>query len=112
MIAFVGHGEYAGHDFYLMPLDASSPPDSETGIHLVQLFKEQHRKSSYVDGLVVLLDACFAGIAAADAAAKWVTELAGTLRFEVLAAVADRPAADGCFSRNLVDILRNGIEAP
>jgi Tetratricopeptide repeat/NACHT domain len=111
IIAFVGHGEYADRDFYLLPRNAASPPDSENGIHLVQLIKELHRKDSNVDGLVVLLDACYAGVGAADAAAKWVTELAGTLRFEFLAAVANRTAADGCFSRNLADILRSGIDA-
>ena len=50
----------------------------------MQLIKELHREHSNVDGLVVLLDTCYAGVGAADAAAKWVTELRGTLRFEVL----------------------------
>ncbi|WP_316227997.1 tetratricopeptide repeat protein [Bradyrhizobium sp. SZCCHNR3015] len=112
-LAFVGHGERADPDFYLLPRNAAWPPDSETGIQLAQFIKELHRKHSYVDGLVVLLDACHAGVGAADAATRWVSELLGIgpLRFEFLAAVNHLTAADGCFSRNLADILRNGINA-
>jgi hypothetical protein len=79
-------------------------------IHLVQLIKEQHRRYSNVDGLMVLLDPCHAGVGAAEAAAKWVGELGGTLRFEVLTATNERTAADGCFSRNIVAIIRKGID--
>jgi hypothetical protein len=116
-IAYIGHGDVGdtspnkvSHDFYLLPRDAGWPPDSETGIHLVQWVKEMHRRYTHVDGFVILLDACYAGDAAVEAAEKWVAELNTSKGFEFLAAVADRTAADGCFTRNLVDILRNGIE--
>ncbi|MGH7965542.1 MAG: hypothetical protein ACRERD_27645, partial [Candidatus Binatia bacterium] len=66
---------------------------------------------SNLDGLVVLLDTSFSGVAAAGAAAQWVSELAGTLRFEVLTAAADRPAADGCFSRHLVACMKEGLDS-
>jgi hypothetical protein len=81
-LAFVGHGEYVGTDFYLLPYNASVPPMSDTALHLVQLITELHRQHSTVDGLVVLLDACHAGVGAAGAAARWVGAVAGTLRFE------------------------------
>jgi tetratricopeptide (TPR) repeat protein len=109
ILAFIGHGEFAGVDFYLLPRDASVPPDSDTAIHLVHLIKELHRRHSDVDGLVVLLDSCYSGVAASGAAAQWVGALGGTLRFEVLTAAADRPAADGCFTRNLVELIRTGL---
>ena len=108
-LAFIGHGEYVGTDFYLLPCDASIPPTSFTALHLVQLIKELHRNYSNVDGLVVLLDACHSGVGAAGAAAKWVGELGGTLRFEVLTATNERTAADGCFSRNIAAIVREGM---
>ena len=98
-----------GTDFYLLPCDASIPPTSRTAVHLVQVIKELHCIYSNVDGLVVLLDACHAGVGAAGAAAKWVGELGGTLRFEVLTATNDRKAADGCFSRNIVAVVREGV---
>ena len=107
-LAFIGHGEYVGTDFYLLPCDASIPPTSFTALHLVQLIKELHRNYSNVDGLVVLLDACHSGVGAAGAAAKWVGELGGTLRFEVLTATNERTAADGCFSRNIAAVVREG----
>jgi tetratricopeptide (TPR) repeat protein len=108
-LAFIGHGEYAGEDFYLLVKDASVPPDSESAIHLVQRIKELHGRHSNVVGLVVLLDACFSGMAAMAAAAHWVTDLKGTLQFEVLTAAADRAAADGCFSKSLAHALRKGL---
>jgi NACHT domain/Tetratricopeptide repeat len=108
-LAFVGHGEYAGEDFYLLPKDASVPPMSHKALNLVQLIKELCRVYSYVDGLVVLLDTCYAGVAAIRASVEWVRPLKGTLRFEVLSAAADRPAADGCFSRSLTQAIRKGL---
>ena len=108
-LAFVGHGEHVGSDFYLLPTNATVPPRSHTAIHLVQLIKELHGQHSHLDGLVVLLDTCYSGVAAAAAAGKWVGELAGTLRFEVLTAAADRPAHDGCFSRTLTLLMKQGI---
>ena len=108
-LAFIGHGEYVGSDFYLLPCDAPIPPMSHKALDLVQLIKDLHGIHSGVDGLVVLLDACHSGMGATGAAARWVGELAGTLRFEVLTATDDRTAADGCFSRNIAAIMREGI---
>jgi hypothetical protein len=109
LLAFIGHGHFAegDEDFYFLPRDASDPPDSDTAIHLVQLIKERLKRHS-VDGLVVLLDACYSGVAAQDAAARW-GKLQFPVRFEMLTAAADRPAADGCFTRNLVSALRVGL---
>jgi hypothetical protein len=108
-LAYIGHGTHVDRDFYLQPRDAAAVPDSDSGIHLVQLVKELHRRHAGLDGLVVLLDSCSSGVGGAAAAAHWVQELAGSLRFEVLTAAADRPAYDGCFTRALVDCLRQGL---
>jgi hypothetical protein len=85
-LVFVGRCDFAGNDFYLLPRNTVLPPDSSTAIHLVQLIRELHRRHNDVDGLVVLLDCCYSGAAAAGSAAQWVGALGGTLRFEVLAA--------------------------
>jgi hypothetical protein len=81
-------------------------------VHLVNLLKEIHRKTpGKVDGFGALVDACYSGAARFGAAQAWVSSLKGTLRFEMLTAAADRPAADGCFSRTLAKILNAGISA-
>ena len=110
-IAYVGHGERAGDDFYLLPRDAENPPDSETAVHLTKVIKEAHDKAAgRVDGLGVLVDACYSGVAGFGAAQSWVRDLKGTLRFEMLtAAEADLPAWDGCFTRTLANILHQGV---
>jgi len=109
-IAYIGHGEKADEDFYLLPRDAEVPPDSDTAVHLTNIIKEAHKKAAgQVDGLAVLVDACYSGQAGFGAAQSWVRGLGGMLRFEVLTASADRPAADGCFSRSLAELLRDGV---
>ena len=111
-IAYVGHGEHIDPNYYLLPRDAQIPPTSDTAVHLTNLIMETHQiASGQVDGLAVLVDACYAGLAGFSAAQAWVSGLKGTLRFEVLTAAADRPAADGCFSRTLARLLRDGISA-
>jgi Caspase domain len=110
-IAYIGHGEKMDEDCYLLPQDAKVHPlNSRTAVHLINLIKEAQRNApGKVDGLGVLLDACYSGIAGFGAAQAWVAALKGTLRFEMLTAAADRPAADGCFSRTLVRLLRDGV---
>lgn len=111
-IAYIGHGEKGGQDFYLLPQDAEDPPDSDRAVHLINLIKEAHRKApGQLDGLGVLVDACYSGSAGFGAAQTWVAGLEGTLRFEMLTAAADRTAANGCFSRKLVELLREGVSA-
>jgi hypothetical protein len=108
-LALVGHGDYADDDFYFLTHDATSPPDSRTAFHLAQRIKELLGRHSLLDGLVILLDTCHAGVAASQAAARWV-HIVGQAgkRFEVLTASDDRTAADGCFSRSLASVLRSG----
>ena len=111
-ITYIGHGEKSDEDFYLLPRDAENPPDSDTAVHLTNVIKEAHKKAvGQVDGLAVLVDACYSGQAGFGAAQSWVRGLGGMLRFEVLTASADRPAADGCFSQALTTLLRDGISA-
>ena len=111
-IAYVGHGEKVREKFYLMPQDSESPPDSDNAVHLANLIAEVHDTTQgHVDGLGVLVDACFSGLAGFGAAQSWVQGLEGSLRFEVLTAAADRPAANGCFTRTLAELLRDGVSA-
>jgi hypothetical protein len=113
-IAYIGHGERPENreDYYLMPLDAEFPPSSDTAVHLINFIKETHTNTpDKVDGLGALIDACYSGKAGFGAAQAWVSGLQGTLRFEMLTAAADRPAANACFSRTLVKLLQEGISA-
>jgi hypothetical protein len=111
-IAYIGHGEHVRNRYYLLPRDAEVPPTADTAVHLTNLIMETHDTAAgQVDGLAVLVDACYAGLAGFGAAQAWVSDLEGTLRFEMLTAAANRPAADGCFSRTLATLLRDGISA-
>jgi hypothetical protein len=110
-IGFIGH-EPLGKDFFLMPRDATPHPlNLDTAVHLVDVIKyARGNAKGQVDGLGVLVDAYFAGLAGFGAAEVWVAALDGTLRFEMLTAAAKGPAWNGCFSRRLVELLRQGAE--
>ena len=75
-ILLIGHGEMLGGEFFFLPIDASIPPTGNRALNLVQIIKELHLGGyAGLDGLVVLIDACFSGIAAAEAAQKWIASL-------------------------------------
>jgi hypothetical protein len=114
-IAYIGHGATLGRTFYLLPKDAKECPlTSQTAVPLINLILETHLNApapGQIDGLGVLLDTCQSGRAGMAAAEAWVTDLEGTLRFDMLTAASDQPAVNGCFSRTLTELLREGIEA-
>src|SRR5262249_4605892 len=104
-------GQACGEDFFLLPTDAADPPDDEYALNLVERIRQLHRQHSKVDGLVVLLDACYAGVAAQGAAARWSASLNNTLRYVALTATGDRPGYNGCFTRTLVETIRSGMRS-
>ena len=112
ILAYIGHGEYARERFYLLPRGSEVPPRADTAVNLIELIDELYtnQPDSKIDGLVVLIDACYAGVGAVGATMHWAKDLAQTRRFEVLTATSDRPAYDGCFTRTLTACLRDGID--
>ena len=75
----------------------------------VDRIKEQSRIHSHLDGLIVLIDACSWGEGEAGAPAGWLRALSGTLRSAALIATDDRSAADGWFTKALVECLSEGM---
>ncbi|WP_409492464.1 FHA domain-containing protein [Amycolatopsis sp. cmx-11-12] len=108
-LSLVGHGEYADDDFYFLTKDTGLPVDSRKSFLFAQRIKELLGRYSMLDGLVILLDTCHAGIGARQAGQRWLRIVgeAGK-RFDLLTASDDRVAANGCFSRSLVSVLRSG----
>jgi hypothetical protein len=110
-LAFIGHGEMMDNDFYFLPYDSKAPANSFSAIQLTTHIKELAKSTSgHLDGLCVLIDTCYSGVAGISAAHAWIAGLKGTLRFEVLTAASDLPAADGCFTRTLTSLLIRGID--
>ena len=105
ILAYIGHGVYAKGDFFLMPNDAANPPNPEDAIHLAQIIKHRPAHPYDDDGLIVLLDACYSGEVAWDAAKYWERWLEGRLRYEVLTATDNQPTANAWFTRSLIALL-------
>ncbi|MGH8901526.1 MAG: AAA family ATPase, partial [Egibacteraceae bacterium] len=108
-VVFIGHGEYAEDDFYLLPVDAGWPPDSKRAVLVAKRVQELLRRYDRLDGLVLLVDACHSGLGALQAATFWPGTIgAAGGRFEVLTSADERAAADGCFTATLIELLRSG----
>lgn len=112
LIAFIGHGLTTGsQDFHLLALDSPNEPDSETAYHLTQGIHERLNYAPFLDGLIVLVDACEAGQAVAGAANRWLDVQGSGGRIELLVASGEGSAYDGCFTRKLTTALRAGVAA-
>jgi hypothetical protein len=109
LLAFVGHGEHVGNNFYLLPRDAAWPPNLRRALLLATRVQELLGQHSGLDGLVLLVDACHSGLGAVQAAEDWPRTIAQAGgRFEVLTSADDREAAAGCFTATLTELLRTG----
>ncbi|MGW8359246.1 tetratricopeptide repeat protein [Streptomyces wedmorensis] len=112
VLALLGHGIADDEDFYFLPHNGTGSGSSDEDVFLSQLLKEELRSTAYLDGLLVLLDTCYAGVGAAQAE-KWQEVGLGRhlRRYEILTASADRPAYGGKVTKALIDVLRCGIPA-
>lgn len=113
LVALLGHGIARGDDFYYLSMDATGSGRSRTDVHLSQQLKELLRDSADLDGLLVLLDTCHAGVVAQQAATQWGQVGLGRdiRRYEVLSGSADEPAYSGDFTRTIIRVLRSGVPA-
>jgi AAA ATPase domain len=108
-VAFIGHAVSADNDLYLLPWDGVEQPDMDSGYLVGQRMAELIRNYRAFDGLLLMLDACQAGVAITAIPQGLLRHLAeAQTRFEVLTAVNDRPAADGCFTNAIVTVARAG----
>jgi tetratricopeptide (TPR) repeat protein len=108
-VAFIGHAVSADNDLYLLPWNGIEQPDMDSGYLVGQRLAELFRRYRFFDGLLLMLDACHAGVAITGAPPGWLRHLAeAQTRFEILTAVNDRPAADGCFTNTIVRIASSG----
>ena len=112
VLALIGHGIAVDDDVYFLPFDSNGRARSTESLHLSQVLKELLRDSSNLDGLIVLLDTCYAGIGASEAARWQEVGLGRHLRrYEILTASSAQPAYNGNFTRTLIEVLTTGIRA-
>ncbi|HEX5144412.1 MAG TPA: tetratricopeptide repeat protein [Mycobacterium sp.] len=110
VLAMIGHGVAVDEDFFFLPYDGRGRGDADEDVYLSYLLKNELRSAANLDGLLVLLDTCHAGVGAAQAAG-WREVGLGRhqRRYELLTASADRPAYGGIVTRTLIEVVRRGI---
>ncbi|MEU1407878.1 tetratricopeptide repeat protein [Streptomyces sp. NPDC005728] len=110
VLAIIGHGIAIDDDFYFLPRDGGGQGDPDEDVHLSHWLKAELRKAANLDGLLVLLDTCYAGVGATQAA-QWREVGLGRhqRRYELLTASANQPAYGGKVTKALIDVLRQGI---
>jgi len=110
VIAFIGHAEAAEGRLFLLPRTGVSPPDIDTAYQFGERLSQLIGRYSNLDGLVLLVDACESGVGVADLALSAVEKIAkGGARVQLLTSTFDQAALDGCFTRNLHVLLRDGM---
>ncbi|KGM02929.1 hypothetical protein Q760_10575 [Cellulomonas cellasea DSM 20118] len=119
VLSFLGHGVSVGTDLtgrrlYLLPRDGSPTPDTDSGYEIGRRLTEiLMTEDAYgLDGLLLILDVCHAGVGilncAQDAAAAAAQ---ADVRVEMLAAVFDQVARQGCMTKTITRAIRHGLPA-
>ena len=109
-VYFLGHGYEVDGDFYLVAADTPGEHvDSENAVLLSQRIKELVRQYPNVDGLMLVIDACYSG-AAIPALYAGLASQRARVEFFMSARSGDR-AFRGCFSRSLIRLLERGSSA-
>lgn len=109
-LAFVGHGRAIGEQFFLLADTTTDPPNSHSAFSMNVLTELINQYRGMLDGLVFLVDACEAG-GAIRRARDWIEPLLqGGGRFEILTASDDEDAAHGCFTKQIVAMLTEGVD--
>lgn len=110
-VYFLGHGQQANQDFYLIGTDTGERVDSRAAVQIRQRVKELLDNAPTVDGLMLVLDACHSGAAITDSVPGLLR--AGVhVRLEILAATRDdQSASRGCFTRSITRLLTQGSPA-
>jgi hypothetical protein len=111
IVAFIGHAVAVKDQLYLLPYDGDGQsPTMDNAYPLGQRIAELVRRYNGLDGLVPLLDACQSGVGVADLMLRASVEIAETgMRVQLLTATYNQAARDGCFTRTLHELLRDGL---
>jgi Tetratricopeptide repeat len=113
VLGFVGHGDAVNGEFHLLASDSVQDrlraPADRGPYEVVREIGSLLPWAPEVAGLVLVIDACRSGLAAAGAASQW-TGRAGTLHrhFATLASTDDLEAWNTSFTRRLTCLLRSG----
>jgi tetratricopeptide (TPR) repeat protein len=110
-VYFLGHGQQASQDFYLIGTDTGERVDSRTAVQIGQRVKELLDNASMVDGIMLVLDACHSGAAITDPV-PGLLRTGVHVRLEALAATRDdQTASNGCLTRSIIALLTYGSPA-
>jgi hypothetical protein len=108
LLALIGHGWGERERFYFLAKDSPFPPTFRSAVRLAEFLSDLWGRHSAIDGLLLLVDTCYAGVAGLGTATVLGRELSLITRYEVLTA-SGTDAYDGCFTRVLVQTLRKGL---
>jgi tetratricopeptide (TPR) repeat protein len=114
LIAFIGHGVANPNlGFYLLANDSDpDEPTSETAFDVTTFLGERLNYSPYLDGLILLIDACEAGQGVQGAAQRWIKLLADNgSRMDLLVASGDGNAYNGCFTKSILSTFETGLDS-
>ena len=108
-IAYLGHAVERDGELFLQTFDAAEYPNDRTAVAIGRRVYQYVKDYPRVDGLVVLVDSCQAGLGVHDAGRDWVKAVSQAgRRLEVLSATGLEAAYGGAFSRAVTTLMRQG----
>ena len=110
VVALIGHGWGQQKKFYFLASNSPDPPTFRDALRVAEHLADLLGRHSSIDGLILLIDTCYAGVAAFATAAALSEELPHLARYEIVTATGTMNAYDGCFTRALVETLRQGLD--
>jgi cytochrome c-type biogenesis protein CcmH/NrfG len=110
VVALIGHGWGQQKKFYFLAKNSPDPPTFREAIRVAEHLADLLGRHSSIDGLILLIDTCCAGVAAFATAATLGEELPHLARYEIVTATGSMNAYDGCFTQALVETLRQGLD--
>jgi hypothetical protein len=113
LVAMLGHGAVKYDDFFFLGINGTGEGDLDRDVLLTTMVKHFLGDSGDLNGLILWLDACHAGVAAREVISRWGTVGLGSVarRYEVLAATDHRAAYGGDFTRIMIEMLRSGVRS-
>jgi hypothetical protein len=110
VIALIGHGWGQQKKFYFLASNSPDPPTFRDAVRVAEHLADLLGRHSSIDGLIVLIDTCYSGVAAFATAAALGEELPHLARYEIVTATGTMNAYDGCFTQALIETLRQGLD--
>ena len=114
VLSILGHGDFDEDGaFYFLLADSplkEHDPEFDVALNLVERLRKARGAYEGLTGLIVLVDACYSGVALDEAVDRLVARRPADWGCELITASGDRPAWDACFTKTVAATIDGGMK--